>query len=261
MKEQLRTEAENRNVIKEEADKYQDFFNFLSQEHNLTPTISEMDEIVSEAKKFVEKYNTDSDFHAQQSKPNTEAIDRLKSIIEACPKGSFFRKELSKVLKSLGTELQQSKDFYKNENFDAKCDDACKFTCTKGNTQEAECLNDEQVQFTFDPPKEQKLKIPKIIEILWSLKDSDKFYFQSYGEDVLKSLVKQDVDSDKFISVSERLPETAGKYLGYVINTDNDLYSLGFQTVQYEYNRWYSINGLKSNEKVTHWQPLPTSPL
>jgi len=38
---------------------------------------------------------------SQQSKPNAEAIDRLKSIIEACPKGSFFRKELSKVLKDL----------------------------------------------------------------------------------------------------------------------------------------------------------------
>ena len=37
------------------ADRYQEFLNFMSQEHDLTLTISEMDEIVSEAQKLVEK--------------------------------------------------------------------------------------------------------------------------------------------------------------------------------------------------------------
>lgn len=52
--------------------------------------------------KWQEKIIVDTmlDFHAQQlEKP----VERLKSIIEACPKGSFFRKELSKVLKELET--------------------------------------------------------------------------------------------------------------------------------------------------------------
>ena len=40
------------------------------------------------------------DFHAQQSKDNTEAIDRLKTIIEACPRG-ILKRELGKVLKDL----------------------------------------------------------------------------------------------------------------------------------------------------------------
>jgi len=39
------------------ADKYQDLFNHLSQEHNLTLTISEMDDIISEAQKVVKKSN------------------------------------------------------------------------------------------------------------------------------------------------------------------------------------------------------------
>jgi hypothetical protein len=44
--------------------------------------------------------NAMQDFHAQQlEKP----VERLKAIAEACPKGSFFRKELSKVLKELET--------------------------------------------------------------------------------------------------------------------------------------------------------------
>ena len=42
-------------VNTEIADKYQEFFNFMSQEHDLTLTISEMDEIVSEAQKLVKK--------------------------------------------------------------------------------------------------------------------------------------------------------------------------------------------------------------
>jgi len=36
------------NIAREQADLYQDFFNFLSQEHNLTCTIEEMDEIGDE---------------------------------------------------------------------------------------------------------------------------------------------------------------------------------------------------------------------
>lgn len=42
-------------VNTEIADKYQEFFNFMSQEHDLILTMSEMDEIVSEAQKLVKK--------------------------------------------------------------------------------------------------------------------------------------------------------------------------------------------------------------
>ena len=44
-------------IAREQADLYQDFFNFLSQEHNLTCTIEEMDEIVHEAQTFVKKFD------------------------------------------------------------------------------------------------------------------------------------------------------------------------------------------------------------
>jgi len=40
-------------VAKETADKYQDFFNFMNQEHGLILTISEMNEILEEAQKLL----------------------------------------------------------------------------------------------------------------------------------------------------------------------------------------------------------------
>jgi len=42
-----------KDLIREEADKYQRFFDFMSQEHDLTLTISEMNEIVYEAQELV----------------------------------------------------------------------------------------------------------------------------------------------------------------------------------------------------------------
>ena len=39
----------------EKANEYQDFFNFMNQEHDLTLTCEEMDEIVFEAQRLVEK--------------------------------------------------------------------------------------------------------------------------------------------------------------------------------------------------------------
>ncbi len=42
-------------VTREIADKYQEFFDFMSQEHDLTLTISEMEEIRNEIEKLNEK--------------------------------------------------------------------------------------------------------------------------------------------------------------------------------------------------------------
>lgn len=44
-------------LIKEEADKYQRFFDFMTQEYNLTLTISDMDEIIFEARELVKNLN------------------------------------------------------------------------------------------------------------------------------------------------------------------------------------------------------------
>ncbi len=45
-------------IIREVADKYQDFFNFMNQEHGLILTISQMDEILYESKKLVQTLKT-----------------------------------------------------------------------------------------------------------------------------------------------------------------------------------------------------------
>lgn len=44
-----------RDIPREIAEDYQEFFDFLNQEHNLILTISEMDELVFEAQKLVKK--------------------------------------------------------------------------------------------------------------------------------------------------------------------------------------------------------------
>ena len=48
-------------IVREIADKYQDFFNFMIQEHDLILTIDEMNEIVSEVEKLKKKFD-DNDF-------------------------------------------------------------------------------------------------------------------------------------------------------------------------------------------------------
>lgn len=80
MKEQLRTEAEK----------------YFNNKYPLAESPYKENAIIMLA-----------DFHAQQlEKP----VERLKSIIEACPKGSFFRRELSKVLTSFKESKQLEKD-------------------------------------------------------------------------------------------------------------------------------------------------------
>jgi hypothetical protein len=44
-----------RDIQKETADKYQEFFNFMNQEHDLILTIEQMDEIVFESQRLVKK--------------------------------------------------------------------------------------------------------------------------------------------------------------------------------------------------------------
>ena len=44
-----------------EADKYQDFFNMMSEQHGLTLTIGEMDDIINEAKQVGNKSAVSSD--------------------------------------------------------------------------------------------------------------------------------------------------------------------------------------------------------
>lgn len=59
---------------KETADKYQEFFNFMSQEHDLILTIEEMDEIVFEAQRLIEKLTLPAVEQSEQlcDNPNCE---------------------------------------------------------------------------------------------------------------------------------------------------------------------------------------------
>jgi Ca2+-binding EF-hand superfamily protein len=62
-------------INKELADKYQEFFNFFSQEHNLTLCLSEMHEILLEAKKLESKLR---EYHEEVEKT------ALSKLLEWC---------------------------------------------------------------------------------------------------------------------------------------------------------------------------------
>jgi len=47
-------------------------------------------------------------------------------------------------LEKYSYELEPKQDFYKIGDFDKNCDDGCKYHCTKGNTQLAECLKESK---------------------------------------------------------------------------------------------------------------------
>ena len=69
------------NIPKTIADKYQNFFNFMNQEHDLILTIDEMNEIVSEVEKLKEKLIEDEeDYLTQKEIENTERNMNLISF-------------------------------------------------------------------------------------------------------------------------------------------------------------------------------------
>ena len=70
------------NIPKTIADKYQNFFNFMNQEHDLILTIDEMNEIVSEVEKLKDKLIEDEeDYLTQKDIENTERNEIKESVI------------------------------------------------------------------------------------------------------------------------------------------------------------------------------------
>lgn len=62
-------------VNTEIADKYQEFFNFMNQEHNLLLTIEEMDEIVFEVGKLVNKLNERNSVDEGENHSNVKNVE------------------------------------------------------------------------------------------------------------------------------------------------------------------------------------------
>jgi len=67
---------------------------------------------------------------------------------------------------------------------------------------------------------------------------------------------------DKWISVEEELPEDGGRYWCYVEHqTDLGLSHFQWNCSYNETTKTFSDRYLIDGERVTHWQPLPSSPL
>ena len=97
-------------VNTEIADKYQQFFNFMNQEHDLILTIEEMDEIVFEAQRLVKKLTIpivstrtfEEECKLYVDKETDEWVFEHKGVIKKRSKSKFdcliAKKEIQKAL-------------------------------------------------------------------------------------------------------------------------------------------------------------------
>lgn len=84
------------NIPREIADKYQDLFNFLNQEHDLLPTIEQMDEVILEVDKFK------AQFDEEKSQQERDVIMRLIGrVISIIPHSEDRRKCIKEMKKEL----------------------------------------------------------------------------------------------------------------------------------------------------------------
>lgn len=97
-------------VNTEIADKYQEFFNFMNQEHDLILTIEQMDEIVFEAQRLVKKLTIpivstrtfEEECNLYVDKETDEWVFEHKGVIKKRSKSKFdcliTKKEIQKAL-------------------------------------------------------------------------------------------------------------------------------------------------------------------
>lgn len=97
-------------------------------------------------------------------------------------------------LEKYSYELEPKQDFYKIGDFDKNCDDGCKYHCTKGNTQLAECLK-EPKQETLEEAAEKNCE-----SVMYPYKNREKAMFKkgakwqqerSYSEEEVLELLKK----------------------------------------------------------------------
>jgi hypothetical protein len=98
---------------------------------------------------------------------------------------------------------EPKQDFYKTGDFHKNCDDGCKYHCTKGNTQLAECLK-EPKQETLE---EAALKIAQML----GTKDSFEYVKMSFK---LGAKCQQEQDRNKFSEEDLREAYMVGKHGG-----------------------------------------------
>lgn len=68
----------NKQIPRETADLYQDFYDFMAQEHNLTLTISEMNDIVLHAQELVKKVDKDVNSEELSEAETTDVQEIIK---------------------------------------------------------------------------------------------------------------------------------------------------------------------------------------
>lgn len=127
------------------------------------------------------------------------------------------------------------------------CDKCGAVTSFVGNQQKKETIkmwNNQQLQSELAQVKQQSL------ESIRHHKDSIQAKIKKIES--LEQQLAEAREANRWIPVSERLPEEYGEYLCYC--TIKNVHGDFFDFIEWHGDRWAVMSNL--NKKVTHWKPI-----
>ena len=101
-------------------------------------------------------------------------------------------------------------------------------------------------------PNTRELELWKLVNA--AFQNSMKKFGDIFAKDVTRDLLANGVTIQKWIPVTERLPEKKGNYLGFTGST--------FMVGYYKGNGiwWIWLDDREGENLFTHWMPLPPAP-
>ena len=97
----------------------------------------------------------------------------------------------------------------------------------------------------------------KLIDLITGFYGVDPMYYGVETQPLVDHLIANGVTVQKWIPVTERLPEEDGRYL---CNTRSFAFPGSFYQTIMKYEKGGFIEGHIYTDDVTHWMPLPEPP-
>ena len=97
----------------------------------------------------------------------------------------------------------------------------------------------------------------KLIDLITGFYGVDPMYYGVETQPLVDHLIANGVTVQKWIPVTERLPEEDGRYL---CNTRSFAFPGSFYQTIMKYEKGGFIEGYIYTDDVTHWMPLPEPP-
>jgi hypothetical protein len=144
---------------------------------------------------------------------------KTKENLENFPFDELVKK-FDEYFKKAPFKEEPKKDFYKIGNFHERCDDSCKYHCTKGNTQMAECLechfnntSKEQIENDWKEAGKQTegINSPTVEEFLEA---QTQFKKQETLEEVAKNYASKKLQRP--LTIYYPLESNVAEYVGFI---------------------------------------------